>query len=91
MSQNQYFVVKSIMEADPIVGASSAAIAKKFKIANVPQVVFQLRERGHKVFTQMRNGIAYYSLPYGTRDQEAKLTSVQKANITTAIKLVQLA
>jgi hypothetical protein len=90
MSQKQYFVVKSIMEANPVVGASSLAIAKKFKMTDVPQVVYQLRERGHKVITTMREGIAFYSLPFGTREQEAKLTSVQKANIEVAVKLQQL-
>jgi hypothetical protein len=90
MSQKQYFVIKSIMEANPIIGAASTEIAKKFKMTDVPQVVFQLRERGHKVITTMRDGIAFYSLPFGTRDQEAKLTSVQKANIETAVQLRQI-
>ena len=90
MSQKQYFVIKSIMEANPIIGAASTEIAKKFNMTDVPQVVFQLRERGHKVITTMRDGIAFYSLPFGTRDQEAKLTSVQKANIETAVQLRQI-
>lgn len=90
MSQNQYFVVKAIMEANPIIGASSKDISGKFKLANVPQIVQQLRKRGHKVVTTMREGIAFYSLPFGTRDQEAKLTRVQKANVAAAVQLTRL-
>jgi hypothetical protein len=81
MSMKQHFVIKAIMEANPLVGAASSDIAKKFKMTDVPQVVYSLRQRGHNVVTTLVDGIAYYSLPFGTRDQEAKLTAAQKANI----------
>lgn len=90
MSMNQHFVIKAIMEANPIIGASSAEIAKKFKVKHVPQVVAQLRERGHNVVTTLKNGVAFYTLPFGTRDQEAKLTPTQKANIEVANAFRQL-
>jgi|LakMenE01Jun11ns_1017448.scaffolds.fasta_scaffold8675915_1 hypothetical protein len=90
MSQNQHFVIKAIMGADPVIGVTASEIAEKYNVKHVPQVVSQLRERGHKVFTTMRGGKAFYSLPFGTRDQEAKLTSVQRANLETAVQLRQL-
>ena len=84
MSMKQHLVLKAIMEANPIIGAASTEIAKKFKMTDVPQVVYQLRERGHSVVTTLRDGVAFYSLPFGTRDQEAKLTAAQKSNIELA-------
>jgi predicted nucleic acid-binding Zn ribbon protein len=82
---NQYFVVRAIKEAsDQLVGAPVSAI-EKFKVKNVAAVVSQLRKRGHNIVTNIRTvkgkKQTFYAMPFGTRDQEAKLSARSRAKI----------
>ncbi len=88
MSMNQHFAIKAIL-SNPVLGATVADIAK-FKVPNVPQVISQLRKKGHEVISVKRDGKMYYTLPYGTRDQAAKLTTGQRENIEISIGFQQL-
>ncbi len=54
MSQNQHFVIKAIMGADPVIGVTASEIAEKYNVKHVPQVVSQLRERGQTASLRFR-------------------------------------
>ncbi len=83
MSNNLYFVIKSIKENKK--GATAEQIAK-YGVKNVSATVAALRKRGHEVITQMfvdKDGVrkGRYTLPFGTRDEAAKLTKTARKAI----------
>jgi hypothetical protein len=75
MSTNNYFVIRAIKEKGV---AASAYIAKKYKVKNVSATVSALRKRGHEILT-VSGG---YALPFGTRDEAAKLTKTERKRIS---------
>ncbi len=81
MSQNQYRVVKTLIE-NGTKGATVAQLARK-RVENVPQVVYSLRQRGHTIITEAGK----YFMPFGSRDQEAKLSKTEKAKRLKAFQL----
>jgi arginyl-tRNA synthetase len=88
MSMNQYFAIKAIL-TNPVIGATVADI-EEFNVSNVPQVISQLRQKGHEVISIKRDGKTFYTLPYGTRDQAAKLSKAQRENIDISVGVQQL-
>lgn len=81
MSKAQYIVVKTLIE-NGTSGASVKEFAKK-KVKNAAQVVYSLRQRGHTIITEAGK----YFMPFGSRDQEAKLSKTEKAK---RLKVFQL-
>jgi hypothetical protein len=80
MSMNQYYVIKAIKERD---GATAAQIAK-YGVKNPSSVVYELRKRGHEIV----NIAGKYLLPFGTRDEAAKLTKTARKQIAKQFGLV---
>lgn len=83
MSMNQHFAIKAML-TNPVVGATVADI-EEFNVPNVPQVISQLRSKGHEVVSVKRNGTTFYTLPYGTREQSAKLSKAQREFIDISV------
>ena len=75
MSTNNYFVIRAIKEKGV---AASSYIAKKYKVKNVSATVSALRKRGHEILTTEGG----YALPFGTRDEAAKLTKAERKRIS---------
>jgi hypothetical protein len=81
MSTNSYFVIKSIKEQGV---AAAAYIQKKYKVKNVSATVAALRKRGHEIVTLAEG----YALPFGTRDEAAKLSKTARKQIAKQFGLV---
>ena len=82
-TNNLYFVIKAIKENKS--GATAAQIAK-YGVKNVSATVAELRKRGHEIVTQFyvaKDGTrkGRYTLPFGTRDEAAKLTKTARKQI----------
>ena len=88
MSMNQYFAIKAML-TDPIKGATVSDI-EEFNVSNVPQVIQQLRNKGHEVVSLKRNGVNFYTLPYGTRDQATNLSKAQREQIDISVGIQQV-
>jgi hypothetical protein len=89
MSVQQHLAIKAIL-TNPLVGATTSDI-EKLNVVNVASVISQLRKKGHQVVSVKRSGKTFYTLPFGTRDQSAKLTKAQRETIEFAVSLQQLA
>jgi hypothetical protein len=81
MSTNNYFVIRAIKEKGV---AASSYIAKKYKVKNVSATVSALRKRGHEIVTLAEG----YALPFGTRDEAAKLSKTARNKIAKQFGLV---
>lgn len=78
---NAYFVIRAIKEKGI---ASAEYIRKKYKVKNVSATVHAMRQRGHEVVTTMSG----YSLPFGTREESAKLSKTARKQIERLVALV---
>jgi hypothetical protein len=89
MSNNFYFTIKAIKENKT--GATTEQIAK-YGVKNVSATVAKLRARGHEIVTEffVTDGVrkGRYILPFGTRDEAAKLTKTARKQIAKQFGLV---
>ncbi len=81
MANNMYFVIKAIKENK--LGATAAQIAK-YGVKNVSATVSYLRKRGHEIVSMDGR----YVLPFGTRDEAAKLSKTARKQIAKQFGLV---
>jgi len=79
----KYFVIKAIKEAKNGVVAPEK-ITTKYGVANPAAVVSELRKRGHEI-VKLAKG---YALPFGTRDEAAKLSKTARKQIAKQFGLV---
>jgi hypothetical protein len=79
---NMYFAVKALAENNFM--ATTADIAK-YGMKNPADAIYQLRKRGHTIFTKRYQGVSFYVMPFGPKNVEQKMTYQQRELAFNAI------
>ena len=88
----KYFVIKAIKESKN--GVTALKLQDKFGIANPSAVICELRQRGHAIVSSFRRvagqRVAFYSMPFGTRTEAAKLSRSEKSAIAKKLGIATI-